>query len=55
MTCTTGADATKLKCTTLEAGYSSDGFGMVAGEWSGVEWSGVEWSGVERSVVCDST
>ena len=31
-TCTTGADATKLKCTTMLVGYSSDGFGMMTGE-----------------------
>ena len=30
MTCTTGADQTKLRCTTLEPGYSSDADFMVS-------------------------
>ena len=32
MTCTTGADQTKLQCTTLERGYSADANFMVSGE-----------------------
>ena len=32
MTCTTGADQTKLQCTTLEPGYSADADFMVSGE-----------------------
>ena len=32
MTCTIGADKTKLQCTTLAAGYSADANFMVSGE-----------------------
>ena len=34
-TCTTGANKALLQCTAMLAGYSSDGDGMVTGEWSG--------------------
>ena len=41
-TCTTGANKALLQCTAMLAGYSSDGDGMVTGEWSGAEWSEVK-------------